>query len=844
MLSKEAIQFYEENPEAFGEDILNHKYDKWQSKAFKALVEDRFVAIRAGSGVGKSFWLSDVTCWFLCTKPFCRIPTTAPSQHQLFDILWASHHRNIRESQFLSSLLTWTGTRVSVTKYAPDWYAVARTARVSPDGQVAEGLQGFHCFSQDTEILTYKGWKHFYELQSDDEVLSLNPETGEASYYRPSKVMEYDYDGMMYTIKHQNLAFCVTPNHKMLYKNKSHGKYTDWKLDEIQNITYRHWFINNTFIWKGKDFSTFDIPAYQGKQKKYPEVTTSAPSWFYFLGFYLAEGYCTSSGISLSQKGDAILPLTEYLADQLGFVAHTYNNDEDLGVDRIDINSPQLKHHLEEFGTSSLNKFVPQYVKDASPELIRRFLNGYLHGDGHINKKGTKIYYTSSKRLADDIQELIFKVGGKASVRRYTPEQNQKNSSYIRGKLVQTKHDRYRIAEYVDAKAYLTIRRENLYQVPYKGKVYCVDVSPHHLIFTRRNGFCMWSGNSEENLMFIVDEASGVPDAIFPAIEGALTGKKAYCILTSNPTKVTGYFYNVFNSPTMQGLYKLFHVDSRNSPFVEERYLKTMLATYGEDHPIYQIKVKGEFPNMSDTMLLFAPEDIEKFRNNGPELYDDRGKRIPFEFGLDIARSINKTILCIRKGYKVLGFEEFPLTGGVSDSIDVTNWVAEYIQSYSPNAVKVDANGIGVGVYDNLKRLFPKIVKPVYGQAKVPDAHKNTIANLRALGYWNLRSIISYIYCKDIPHRLLAEMGTLHYNIRNGKILIESKHEMGQSPDYLDAMMYAFLDDEYCAEDNKIYPVSGFGSVNRDLNRQNSWSFDRYRINTGGLSSKWSVLYH
>ena len=248
MLSKEALQFYESNPEAFGEDILGHKYDKWQSEAFKALVEDHFVAIRAGSGVGKSFWLSDVTCWFLCTKPFCRIPTTAPSQHQLFDILWASHHRNIRESEFLSQLLTWTGTRVAVTKYAPDWYAVARTARVSPTGQVAEGLQGFHCMSQDTEILTHKGWKYFYELQSDDKVLSLNPDTGEASYYRPSKIMEYDYDGMMYTTKHQNLDFCVTPNHKMLYKNKSHGKLTDWKLDEIQNITYRHWYINNTFI--------------------------------------------------------------------------------------------------------------------------------------------------------------------------------------------------------------------------------------------------------------------------------------------------------------------------------------------------------------------------------------------------------------------------------------------------------------------------------------------------------------------------------------------------------------------------------------------------------------------
>ena len=841
-ISLKAIQYYEEHPVEFCQDLITGvDFDAWQIEAFEALYRNHFVAIKAGSGVGKTVWIVLAMLHFLATKPFSKVPCTAPSQHQLNDLIWGEAHKWISRSEYLSELLKWTQTKITVKGYDPQWFAVARTARVSPNGQVAEGLQGFHCASADSEILTKQGWKFFYQLQDDDKVLSLDPDTGIADYYRLTKIMEYDHLGGMYTVVHQNLDFCFTSKHKMLYKVRSHGKLSPWKKDEIENITYRHWYVNNTFKWKGESFQNFDIPIYTSKQKVFMPKKVDAATWFYFLGFYLAEGWCnTEYSVCLCQKDDYIIKFIKQLANLLDFSSITYPDIKDR-TDVVSINSMQLNAHLRKFGTSLLNKCVPQYVKNASSDLIRHFLDGYLSGDGYINKKGTKIYYTSSKQLADDLQELIFKVSGRAFVKIYTPEENQKTPGYVNGQLVQTKHNRYRVAEYVDNQAYLMIRKEDLLEVSYNGKVYCVDVEPYHTIFTRRNGFCMWSGNSEENLLYILDEASGIPDDIFPAVEGALTGKNAYAILTSNPTRLTGYFHSIFADMRMRDMYHTMTVSCLDSKFVEERYVKMMQVRYGTTHPIYQIKVLGDFPTGSVNML-FPPEDVDAFRNQSS--IDLRGARYDFEGGLDVGRTTNKSVICMRKGPVIVEYAEKFLTGGTTDTFTIISWASDYIQSYNPSAFKVDCIGIGAGVYDGLKRLYPRIVYPVIGNAAPSVEKKLRYANLRAQGYWEFRDILSTIYCKQIPIRVLESMNELQYKIANGKILVQKKSELNESPDELDATMYAFLNADLCVDlTNPIIDVFGLGTINRELEKTSQW--ERIgKVSDEPISGRFSQLYH
>ena len=61
----------------------------WQWEASRLLVESHRLTIRSGHGVGKSFFLAVTVLWFMCCYFPCKIPCTAPSSHQLSDVLWA-----------------------------------------------------------------------------------------------------------------------------------------------------------------------------------------------------------------------------------------------------------------------------------------------------------------------------------------------------------------------------------------------------------------------------------------------------------------------------------------------------------------------------------------------------------------------------------------------------------------------------------------------------------------------------------------------------------------------------------------------------------------------------------
>ena len=138
MIDKEAIFYYAEHPIAFVQDIIKAKPDKEQSKILQSVAENQMTTVRSGHGVGKSTVEAWVVIWFMMTRPFPKIPCTAPTQHQLFDILWAEVSKWIRNNPLLQKELIWTKEKVYMKGYSEEWFAVARTAS-KPDA-----LQGFH----------------------------------------------------------------------------------------------------------------------------------------------------------------------------------------------------------------------------------------------------------------------------------------------------------------------------------------------------------------------------------------------------------------------------------------------------------------------------------------------------------------------------------------------------------------------------------------------------------------------------------------------------------------------------------------------------------------------------
>ena len=141
-LHKQAEYVFE--PEKWARDILGFQARRWQKQAFIDYIEHRKCAWSTGSGVGKSALLSIITLHFLSCRPFPKIPCTAPTQHQLYDVLWAEINKWLRRSALLSKYFKWTQTKVSLLGHEEEWFAVARTSRPKPGANTVEGLQGFH----------------------------------------------------------------------------------------------------------------------------------------------------------------------------------------------------------------------------------------------------------------------------------------------------------------------------------------------------------------------------------------------------------------------------------------------------------------------------------------------------------------------------------------------------------------------------------------------------------------------------------------------------------------------------------------------------------------------------
>lgn len=144
---------YVRSPQKWAWDMVRFQPDTWQDQAMSDFVLKRYCAWSAGSGVGKSALIAILILYFLHTRPFSKVPCTAPTQHQLYDILWAEIAHWRRKSEILMKLFDWTQTKVAFRGHEEEWFAVARTSRPQPGKTVVEGLQGFHaeniCFVVD-----------------------------------------------------------------------------------------------------------------------------------------------------------------------------------------------------------------------------------------------------------------------------------------------------------------------------------------------------------------------------------------------------------------------------------------------------------------------------------------------------------------------------------------------------------------------------------------------------------------------------------------------------------------------------------------------------------------------
>jgi hypothetical protein len=299
-------------------------------------------------------------------------------------------------------------------------------------------------------------------------------------------------------------------------------------------------------------------------------------------------------------------------------------------------------------------------------------------------------------------------------------------------------------------------------------------------------------GVHSDNVMLVADEASGVPEAVFEAAAGSMSGHNALTILLGNPVRSSGFFFDTHNR--LKDEWWTRRVSCIDSTRVSKEYVDDMKSRYGEESNAFRIRVLGEFPRSDDDTII--PMDLlESAKHRDTRAYEDA----PIVWGLDVARfGSDSSVLCKRQSNVVHTLERWrnldlmQLTGAVVSQYEACDHKSR------PTEILVDSIGLGAGVVDRLRELN----LPARGiNVSESPAMGGTYLNLRAELWHKAKAWLEKRDCK-IPNNedLIGELATVRYTFTsNGKIKIESKDDIRRrglkSPDMADAFVLTFASD-------------------------------------------------
>jgi len=300
-------------------------------------------------------------------------------------------------------------------------------------------------------------------------------------------------------------------------------------------------------------------------------------------------------------------------------------------------------------------------------------------------------------------------------------------------------------------------------------------------------------GIHSDNVMLVADEASGVPEQVFEAAAGSMSGHSAVTLLLGNPTRSSGFFYDTHNR--LANEWTTFRIGCAESPRVSQDYIDEMASRYGEDSNAFRVRVLGEFPRSDDDTMI--PMDLIASATNRDVSHSPYADVV---WGLDVARfGADSSALTKRQANVVIepprkwkNLDLMQLTGAV---------VAEYeaLQPHEqPQAILVDSIGLGAGVVDRLIELG----LPARGiNVSESPSFGSQYRNLRAELWAKAKTWLERRDC-SLPNdqQLIAELATVKYKFAsNGKLQIESKEDIKKrglkSPDLADSFVLTFAED-------------------------------------------------
>lgn len=314
-----------------------------------------------------------------------------------------------------------------------------------------------------------------------------------------------------------------------------------------------------------------------------------------------------------------------------------------------------------------------------------------------------------------------------------------------------------------------------------------------------------FQGIHRRYVLVILDEACGVPDQLWTAVEAITTNADCRILAIGNPDDPSTEFGSVCKPGSGWSTIGISAFDTPNftDELVSEKLRPLLLdpewvedkkRRWGVDSPRYLSKVLGEFPEVGDDTLI-SPALIEAAQqrtlDKGPE------KRL----GVDVARFGSDETIVMRGDGPVIrtvgAYSKQATTETTGKVVVAARAVGE------PLEIRVDGVGVGGGVVDRLMEMATAPDRPIDDvwwvidmQAGSAPQDPSRFLNARAEWYWGLREQFQDgdIDIDPEDDDLAAQLGTIKFKYTSrGQVQIESKDDMKKrglpSPDRADTLM-------------------------------------------------------
>ena len=389
-----------------------------------------------------------------------------------------------------------------------------------------------YCFSNDTEVLTKNGWKLLKNCDMDNDLfLSREPNTHKLEWVKAVDFIQFHHKGKMFEYKGKEIDLLVTPNHRLFVE-----KYNSKKEEVLESAkslyNKRFKFISAGGKWDGHNNKTIIINGLSYDLKEFA----------YLFGIWATDGsYNNLKTVTITQNKIDVRKKIEETLIKLN-IPYSILSDGAFYLKR------EFSSFFDEYG-KKMNRFIPSIIKDSSPDIILKCLEGIIDGDGD-NSNETKNGLFGSRRISicknykmlSDIQEMLYKVGFASSYKI-----RKSGNKFLKSENRLIKGDEYFTISIKNKKVFEHSYKQfkNDSWVDYDDMVYCVTLEKFHTVLVRRNGKSIWCGqcdppyahSTRTNVRYAVDMDDELQNKF---IDACISNKNAKILISGYNNELYG----------------------------------------------------------------------------------------------------------------------------------------------------------------------------------------------------------------------------------------------------------------------------------------------------------------